>query len=142
MKSFLILVTVIFFVFTLNAIAFCQSQTDNSQQQEKIYLPSEVDVRLKIKEKVKAKYTESARQNCVNGKVLLKVVFKSIGKIGDVEVINGLPEGLSESAIEAARKIKFDPAKKNGQKVSVSAMVEYDFDFSQILPCKNGKRTH
>ncbi len=141
MKFFSILIINIVLVLTFQIVALCQSQDTNSQQSEKIYLPNEVDVKLKIKEKKKAKYTENARRNCINGKVLLKVVFMSSGKVGDIEVVKGLPEGLSESAIEAARKIKFEPAKKDGQKVSVSAKVEYDFDFSQILPCKDGKRT-
>ncbi len=141
MKFILILFTTIAFVLAAQSAVLCQSQDNDSQQTEKIYLPSEVDVKLKIKEKVKAEYTENARRNCVNGKVLLKVVFKSSGSIGDIEIVKGLPEGLSESAIEAARKIKFEPAQKDRQKVSVSAKVEYDFDFSRILPCKTGKRT-
>lgn len=140
MKIFSILIFNIALVLAFQAVAFSQSQ-DNNQQSEKIYLLNEVDVKLKIKEKVKAKYTENARRNCINGRVLLKVVFLSSGKVGDIEVVNGLPEGLSESAVEAARKIKFVPAKKDKQNVSVSSKVEYDFDFSQILPCKDGKRT-
>jgi TonB family protein len=141
MKFILILFITITFVLAAQSVVLCQSQDTDSQQTEKIYLPNEVDVKLKIKEKIKAQYTENARRNCVNGKVLLKVVFTSSGNIGDVEVVKGLPEGLSESAVEAAHKIKFEPAQKDGQKVSVSAKVEYDFDFSRILPCKNGKRT-
>ena len=139
MKFFSILIVNIALALTVQSVVLCQSQNTTLQQSEKIYLSSEVDVKLKIKKKVKAERTEGARRNCVNGKVLLKVVFMSSGKVGDIEVVNGLPEGLSESAIEAARKIKFEPAKKDGQKVSVSMKVEYDFDFSKILPCKDGK---
>lgn len=141
MKFFLIIILNITFILTVQSVVLCQSQDNDSQQSEKIYLPNEVDVKLKIKERPKAKYTEDARRNCINGKVLLNVVLKSSGKVEDIEVIKGLSEGLSESAVEAARKIKFEPAKKDGQKVSVSAKVEYDFDFSRILPCKDGKRT-
>jgi len=141
MKFILILFITITFVLAAQSVVLCQSQDTDSSQTEKIYLPSDVDVKLKIKEMIKAQYTENARRNCVNGKVLLKVIFKSSGEIGDIEVVKSLPEGLSESAIEAARKIIFEPAQKDGQKVSVSAKVEYDFDFSRVLPCKNGKRT-
>lgn len=141
MKFFSILIINIVLVLAVQSIALYQSQSTNSQQSEKIYLPNEVDVRFKIKKKIRAEYTANAKRNCINGKVLLKVVLKSSGKVEDIEVIEGLPDGLSESAIEAARKIKFEPAKKDGQKVSVLAKVEYDFDWSQILPCKDGKRT-
>lgn len=141
MKFVSILIINIALVFAFQSVVLCQSESDNAKQSEKIYLPNEVDVKLKIKEKVKGKYTEGAHRNCVNGKVLLKVIFKSSGKIGDIEVVEGLPEGLSEAAVEAARKLKFEPAQKDGQKVSVLAKVEYDFDFSRIVPCKNGKRT-
>jgi TonB family protein len=134
MKFFSILIFNIALVLAFQTVAFCQSQ-DTNQQPDKIYLPNEVDVKLKIKKKVKGERTEGARRNCINGKVLLKVVFLSSGKVGDIEVINGLPEGLTEAATEAARKIKFEPAKKDGQKVSVSMKVEYDFDFSKISPC-------
>lgn len=141
MKFILVFIISIAFVFVFQNVVLCQSQSDDVRQPEKIYLPSEVDVKLKIKEKVKAKYTENARRNCINGKVLLKVIFMSSGKIGDIEVVEGLPEGLSESAVDAARLMKFEPAQVDGRKVSVSAKVEYDFDFSRILPCKNRKRT-
>ena len=95
-------------------------------------MPSEVNVKLKIEKKVNAERTEGARRNCINEKVLLKAVFMSSGKVGDIEIVNGLPEGITESAIEAARKIKFEPDKKDGQKVSVSMKVECDFHFSKI----------
>ncbi len=141
MKSFLIIILSITFILAVQDVVVCQSQDNDPQQSDKIYLPSEVDVKLQIKERPKAKYTENARRNCVNGKVLLKVVLRSTGKVEDIEVIKGLPEGLSESAIEAAHKIQFEPAKKDGQKVSVAVKVEYDFDFSRVLPCKDGKRS-
>ena len=141
MKLILVAIINVAFVLVVQSVVLCQSQDDNSRQSEKIYLPNEVDVRLKIKEKPKAEYTENARRKCINGNVLLKVVIRSSVKVEDIEVIKGLPEGLSESAIEAARKIKFEPAEKDGQKVSVSAKVDYNFDFSRILPCKDGRRT-
>lgn len=140
MKFVLILIVCVAFILTFQNKTLGQSEEDNSKQRDKIYLPDEVDVKLKLKEKPLAKYTENARRKCINGKVLLKVVFGSSGKVGEIEVVKGLPEGLSESAVEAAQKIKFEPAKKDGEKVSVSAKVQYDFDFSQILPCKDGKR--
>src|SRR5262249_21179024 len=55
----------------------------------------------------KAKYTEIARINRVNGAVLLQAVFASNGEMQNIRVISGLPDGLTRKAIEATQKIKF-----------------------------------
>jgi hypothetical protein len=39
----------------------------------------------------------------------------------------GLPCGLTEAAIEAAKRIRFQPALRNGAPVSVRAQLEYNF---------------
>src|SRR5262249_35529537 len=76
----------------------------------------------------KAKYTEEARQNKVQGTVMLTVVFGADGRVHDIRTIHGLPNGLTETSIEAAQKIRFQPAvDKNGKLVSVRATLEYNF---------------
>lgn len=75
----------------------------------------------------KAQYTQEARDNRVEGFVVLRVVFGVDGQISGVRVIRGLPHGLTQNAIEAAKKIRFEPAMKNGQPVSVSGTLEYNF---------------
>jgi len=76
----------------------------------------------------KAKYTEEARQNKVQGTVMLTVVFGADGRVRDIRTIHGLPNGLTETSIEAAQKIRFQPAvDKNGKLVSVRATLEYNF---------------
>ncbi len=75
----------------------------------------------------KAEYTQEARDNNVEGIVTLSVVFGADGQISGVRVVRGLPHGLTEKAIEAARKIRFKPAMKDGQPVSVRGMLEFHF---------------
>jgi len=76
----------------------------------------------------KAKYTEEARQNRVQGTVMLTVVFGADGRVRDIRTIHGLPNGLTETSIEAAQKIRFQPAVgTNGKPVSVRATLEYNF---------------
>jgi TonB family protein len=58
----------------------------------------------------KPEYTEAARKNRVEGDVRLIVAFRSNGKIGNIDVIEGLPDGLTDKAIEVAKAIKFKPA--------------------------------
>jgi len=43
---------------------------------------------------VKADYTEEARRRSIEGEVLLEIVVRRDGSVGDVRLINGLPSGL------------------------------------------------
>ena len=72
-------------------------------------------------------YTDEARSNGVQGNVILKVTFEADGTIGAIEVIKGLELGLTETTVEAARKITFTPARQNGKPVSVTKELEYTF---------------
>lgn len=84
--------------------------------------------RIQILYKEKAKYTEEARQNKVQGTVVLSAVFTSDGRIQSIRVVRGLPDGLTEKAIEAAQKIRFKPAEKNGAPVTVRGQLEFTFN--------------
>jgi TonB family protein len=77
--------------------------------------------------KEKAQYTQEARDNNVEGTVVLRVVFGADSQINIIEVIRGLPHGLTEKAVEAAKKIRFEPATKDDQPVSVPGKLEYVF---------------
>ncbi len=82
---------------------------------------------LQLISKPIAKYTEEARQNCIQGKVLLRITFFSNGKVGNFKILDGLPFGLSEKAIDAAKLIKFKPEIKNGKLKTVTRKVIYNF---------------
>ena len=87
----------------------------------------EVDERAVILEKPPAEYTDEARRNNVRGKVVLKVTLTSYGTVMLYSVEKELPHGLRRKAIEAAHRIKFKPARKDGRAVSQVATVEYPF---------------
>jgi len=82
---------------------------------------------LRIISKPRANYTDVARTNYVQGKVVLRVTFLADGQIGGISTISGLPDGLTEQAIKAAREIKFEPPMKDGKKITVTKPVEYTF---------------
>lgn len=84
--------------------------------------------RIQILYKEKAKYTEEARQNKVQGTVVLSAIFTSDGRVQSIRVVRGLPDGLTEKAIEAAQKIRFKPAEKNGAPVTVRGQLEFTFN--------------
>jgi TonB family protein len=95
----------------------------------RIYEPREVSRRPKINSKPSPDFTAEARAHDVRGRVLLSAVLCRTGKVTDIQVINGLPFGMTEKAIEAARQIEFQPAEKNGQRVSEIIKFEYDFSY-------------
>jgi TonB family protein len=84
--------------------------------------------RIVILYKEKARYTEEARQNKIQGRVLLSAIFTLDGRVTNIKVVHGLTDGLTEKAIEAAQKIKFQPATKGGVPVTVRGQLEYTFN--------------
>jgi len=82
---------------------------------------------LNIISKPRAAYTDLARQNKVEGNVVLRVKFQKNGSIGKIKVITGLGDGLTESAIAAAKKIRFEPATKKGKPYTVTKNIQYNF---------------
>jgi TonB family protein len=82
---------------------------------------------LNIISKPGAFYTDAARQNDTQGIVVLRVAFLASGEIGNISTVSGLPDGLTEQAIAAAKQIKFQPAAVEGKAVSVTKQVQYSF---------------
>ncbi len=89
--------------------------------------PAKITRNLLIRSKPRPSYTDLARQNNIQGTVLLKVYFKANGIIGKITPIKTLPFGLTEQAIVAARKIQFDPAMKKGKTITVHKILEFTF---------------
>ncbi|HEX8998454.1 MAG TPA: TonB family protein [Blastocatellia bacterium] len=89
--------------------------------------PMTASLRPTILYRERAKYTEEARANKIQGAVVLQLTYTADGRITDIKVVRGLPDGLTESAIESAKKIRFQPAMKNGQPVAVRGNVEFNF---------------
>jgi len=98
-----------------------------NQRTERVYKSSEVSRKVFVLSKPEPEYTGQARENKTEGSVILYVVLRADGEVGDVAVLKGLPDGLNDKAIEAARGIKFDQAQKDGRPVSQSLRVEYVF---------------
>lgn len=80
-----------------------------------------------ITDKPKPLYTSEGRAKKVEGEVILQVVFTASGEVQVLRVLKGLGYGLDESAQNAARQIKFNPAQKDGQAVDSSAVVHIVF---------------
>jgi TonB family protein len=73
------------------------------------------------------RYTDQARNNAITGTVALGLLFTADGRVIVEKVIRELPDGLTEQAIEAAQKMRFKPAMKDGVAVNVRLTLEYTF---------------
>ncbi len=89
--------------------------------------PSGPSTALRILSKPRPGYTDEARQQNVRGTVILRVTFQANGSIGSVSTMKGLPYGLTEKAIAAARQIRFTPQLQSGQPVTVNKVVHFNF---------------
>lgn len=74
------------------------------------------------------RYTEAARANKIQGTVTMRVLVDAAGDVKQVKVVQGLPDGLTEQAIEAARQAKFKPAMKDGKPVPYWVIIQMDFN--------------
>ena len=102
--------------------------TPSIKAPERIFTPQEVDKNFQPVMNVQPQYTEDARLNQIKGTVVLKCTLAANGQVTSISVVSGLPQGLTEMAIAAARKLKFIPAMKDGKYVSVSTRLVYRFD--------------
>jgi TonB family protein len=95
---------------------------------DRVYKSPEVSTRPRVIAKPEPQYTEQARRDQVTGTVVLRVVFSSSGQVTNIQAVQKLGAGLTEKAIAAARQIRFMPAMRNGQPVSMYMQLEYNFN--------------
>ncbi|MDR3700552.1 MAG: energy transducer TonB [Candidatus Sulfopaludibacter sp.] len=77
--------------------------------------------------KVEPEYSEEARKAKYQGIVTLYVEVDPAGRASHIRVMHGLGLGLDEKAIEAVRKWRFSPGRKDGRPVTVAATIEVNF---------------
>ena len=94
----------------------------------KVFNGKDVNTKARVLSKPEPQYTEEARKNQVTGTVVLRAVFTSGGQVTNIRAVSGLPYGLTERAIAAARQIRFTPATKDGRPVSMYIQLEYNFN--------------
>jgi TonB family protein len=82
----------------------------------------------KVNFRVEPQYTPEARAAKYHGTVIVSATVHKDGSLTVNEVLQELEYGLTPKAIEALEQWKFDPAKKDGQDVSVSLTVEVNFN--------------
>ena len=81
---------------------------------------------------VRPTYTDEARRRSIEGDVLLEIVVRRDGSVGNVRVRRTLGAGLEQKAIDAVRQWRFVPAKKQG--VPVDVIVDVSVEFKLRVP--------
>lgn len=84
--------------------------------------------RARILSRPEASFTEAASRFRVRGTVRVRFVLLASGKVGDVTPLTKLPHGLTQKVVEAVKKITFEPAMKDGRRVSQYAVIDYNFN--------------
>lgn len=76
---------------------------------------------------VKPSYTDQGRRQGVEGDVVLEIVVRRDGSVGDVKVLRRLGAGLDQKAIDAVRQWRFSPARRLGAPIDVLVEVAVEF---------------
>lgn len=94
---------------------------------DKVYTPKEVTQKATVVWNPGHFYTEEARKNQIQGVVRISAILGADGIVRNVKAIKELPDGLTETAIRSAKRIRFFPAQKDGKRVSQYVTLEYNF---------------
>jgi TonB family protein len=100
--------------------------------------PDQADRPVKITNAPKPEYTEEARKRMIEGWVQLRVTLLGTGELGDIFYVaesSAKKEltkyGLLKSAYDAAKKVTFVTAIKDGKPVTVTKVLIFNFNMGQ-----------
>lgn len=95
---------------------------------ELVFQGRDLDSKPILLMKPEPQYTADAHKEKIVGTVVLKAVLSSSGNVTNIQVVKGLPYGLTERAVNAAKMIMFYPGVKNGKFASMWMQLEYNFN--------------
>jgi TonB family protein len=81
----------------------------------------------RLLKEVRANYTDEARRANITGEVVLEIVVRRDGSVGDIKMLRRLGSGLDQRAIDAVRQWRFAPARMKGTPVDVIVEVAVEF---------------
>ena len=98
--------------------------------EEALPIPEEeylVTAMPRVVSEFRAPYPAQAKENGVEGKVVMEILVDQTGKVRKVTLLQGLGFGLDEAAMESIKKFKFAPAKIGDRAVAV--VIRYGINF-------------
>jgi TonB family protein len=108
---------------TTLAVAVAGAQSDT------VYKPGNGVSVPRVTREVKPDYTKEAKENRIEGTVMMDVVVQADGAVGDVKVVRSLDSeyGLDDNAVKAMRQWQFVAGRKDDKPVPVAISVEMTF---------------
>lgn len=105
--------------------SICKNIGGNTKTKNPAVLP--LSSALRLISKPPAKYPEEEKKKKVQGTVSLKVTFLKDGSIGVISLVKGIDKAFNESAVSAAKLIKFEPQRNGGKFITITKTIEYTF---------------
>jgi len=104
---------------------------DRQAMKNMVMTEDSVDVAPRPLVRSAPKYPSRARAKGISGTVSLSLLIDASGNVQRIKVLDANPAGVfEESAVEAVRNWRFEPAMYNGEKVRVWARQVLRFDLS------------
>jgi TonB family protein len=114
-----------------------ETKPDDAMKGENIGTESAVDI-YRVGQNVTApkpifspdpEYSDFAREHRIQGVSVLRLILGPDGKPSNIEVQRPTGAGLDEKAVQAVKRWRFVPAKRDGIPVAVTINVEVNFNF-------------
>jgi len=109
----------------LESLRFYQEYYGGSRNDEEIVSGNDVSTKLRILNKPEPDFHGTR----ASGTAVLRAVFSSDGTVKHVLVLRKIDSAFDQTCIEAAQRIEFVPATKDGRKVSMILQLEYNRSF-------------
>lgn len=75
-------------------------------------------------------YPESAKEEGIQGKVIVKLIVDEKGNVSSTEVVQSVNKELDKAAVTAIKKTKFNPAMKGNKPVKCEIAIPVQFKLS------------
>jgi len=69
--------------------------------------------------------SKDSRAVGLTGIVVLRVVLCRSGRVTDIQIVQKMPYDITDKAVDAAKRVRFIAAEKDGQTVSQRSIFEY-----------------
>jgi protein TonB len=76
-------------------------------------------------------YPTALRRNRVSGQVAIELGLDRQGRVESTRVIRSDDEGLSEAAVQAVERWRFDPARSEGESTPFAFRILFTFDLQE-----------
>jgi TonB family protein len=105
------------------------SSLEPEKNEPVVELPPDV-AESNLLHRVEPEYPEEARQQRIQGAVVLELHIGTDGTVEDVQLVSG-PAQLAQAATAAVRQWRFKPRRQNGQAVRTQTRITLDFRLPQ-----------